>query len=102
MEKQICAIYFQPDLPIDLSVSPVFARSPLLHFVGMDPSSDPFTLNEDGSAVNPEAFRAAILADAEKLAAIQTDPEVSKVSWQKEGTYKVSFLLSRSISSIGF
>ena len=41
-------------------------------------ADDAFALNADGSAKSPAAFRSALKQDAEKLAALQNEPEVAK------------------------
>ncbi|KAL6784892.1 hypothetical protein ACKKBG_A01560 [Auxenochlorella protothecoides x Auxenochlorella symbiontica] len=41
--------------------------------------SDPYALNDDGTAKDPAAFRAALKADPAKLEAIEKEPEVAEV-----------------------
>lgn len=41
--------------------------------------SDPYALNDDGTAKDPAAFRAALKADPAKLEAIEKEPEVAGV-----------------------
>lgn len=41
--------------------------------------ADPFALNEDGTARDPAAFRAAIKADPVKMEALEKEPEVAAV-----------------------
>ncbi|KDD73661.1 hypothetical protein H632_c1955p1 [Helicosporidium sp. ATCC 50920] len=41
--------------------------------------ADVYALNEDGTAKNPAAFRAALKADPAKREALEKDPEVAKV-----------------------
>ena len=45
----------------------------------MATATDPYATNVDGSAKNPAAFRGALLADSEKMAALESEPEVLKV-----------------------
>jgi hypothetical protein len=40
-------------------------------------SSNPFAYNPDGSAVDPIAFRDALMADPEKLRVIEADKELA-------------------------
>ena len=40
-------------------------------------SSNPFAYNPDGSALDPLAFRDALMADPEKLRAIEADKELA-------------------------
>lgn len=41
--------------------------------------ADPYALNDDGTAKDPAAFRAALKADPAKLEAIQKEPEVADI-----------------------
>lgn len=41
--------------------------------------ADPYALNEDGTAKDPAAFRAALKADPAKMQELEKDPEVAKV-----------------------
>jgi hypothetical protein len=40
---------------------------------------DAYTLNEDGTAVDPVAFKAALLADPSKVASLKEEPEVYEI-----------------------
>lgn len=40
---------------------------------------NPFAIKADGSAEDPAAFREALRADEEKMAALRTEPEALKV-----------------------
>jgi hypothetical protein len=42
-------------------------------------SSDPYAMNEDGTAKDPVAFKEAIKADTAKMEALQNEPEVLKI-----------------------
>ena len=71
----------------------------------------PFTLNNDGSAKSPAAFQDALKQDAEKMAALQNEPEVAKIVLGENiaafqdllrSTYRVSLpLLTKSGISPG-
>lgn len=41
--------------------------------------SDPYALHDDGTAVDPAAFREALKADPAKIEALQADPEVAAI-----------------------
>lgn len=41
--------------------------------------TDPYSSNSDGSAKDPAAFQKALLADSEKMKALESEPEVLKV-----------------------
>ena len=45
----------------------------------MASAKDSYATNTDGSAKDPTAFRQALLADSEKMAALDSEPEVLKV-----------------------
>lgn len=45
----------------------------------MSSAKDSYATNTDGSAKDPAAFRQALLADSEKIAALDSEPEVLKV-----------------------
>lgn len=42
-------------------------------------ASDPFALNDDGTAKDPAAFRAALRADPVRMEALEKEPEVAAV-----------------------
>lgn len=42
-------------------------------------ASDPFALNDDGTAKDPAAFRAALRADPVRTEALEKEPEVAAV-----------------------
>ena len=51
----------------------------LANTFSMTSAQDPFVTNADGSAKDAAAFRQALLADSEKMAALENEPEVLKV-----------------------
>lgn len=45
----------------------------------MAPATDPFALNDDGSAKDPAAFKQALQEDPARMEALEQEPEVAKI-----------------------
>lgn len=64
---------------VDRSQYVLLHSTPPVHPVLQHRMSDPYALNDDGTAKDPAAFRAALKADPAKLEAIEKEPEVAEV-----------------------
>ena len=58
----------------------------------MSATEPAFHFNEDGSAANPAAFRAALQSDPDKLRMVQSDPKAAAVLLGEDDAALQAFL----------